>query len=188
MSSMKRPRADTRMILRSALEKSGHLKKPIDVVGDDANVSKYDGWSPVMRVLAAVHDISSTETMMPALDGFLLDRTSISHKRREVRRPVCHLLFACPPAAVKQYESKVSHATSNVLTKEKGVLIRVHSTEQFFLDYKHRLSTLFPVYMTIDVKGLCPGVLKPTVLRRALARIRHPIKGYGEYPKGPGWE
>jgi hypothetical protein len=187
MSSMKRQRADTRMLLRSALEKSGHLKTPLKAEEEDARVTKYEGWSAVMRVLAAVHDISSSETMMPALDGFLLDRTSISHRRKEVRRPVCHLLFACQAGEVRQYEGKVGRATSNVLTKEKGLMLRVHATEQFLLDHKHRLSTLFPVYLTIDIKGLCPSVLKPTVLRRALARLRHPIKGYGDYPKGPGW-
>lgn len=141
-----------------------------------------------MRVFAAVHDISQIESMIPALDGVLLDRVCISHKKKEIRRPLLHLLFGGPPESRPQFATKVKEATEDVLTAEKGVMLRVHSTQEFLYEYRRRLSTLYPVYLTIDVKGLCPSVLRPGRLQLAFARLRRPRKGYGEYPKGPGWE
>jgi hypothetical protein len=175
------------MILRDAL-KARQLAEPKDITkNQDAQVTKYGGWGDIMRVLAAVHEISSPESCLPTLQGVLLDRASISHRKRLIKRPVVHLLFDCTRVPVSYYQERVRERTQRVVTAGKGLMMRCHPTEEFLLDNRRRLSRMFPVYLTFEVRGLCPSVLKPGRLRRTLARLRHPLRGYGQYPKGPGW-
>lgn len=171
-----RRRVRVQQAIQKALEDS--RREPRELVTADEPIADYAGFPLLAELLREVEDICDPDTGESALDGFLVEKRSVQVRKRSIENPVVHLLFGGKPDHFPRFKEV---ARGMARARQIGTL--TYRTEDFLATNRKSLNAYLPIYLRVDVAELCPAVIKPGMLRRVLARFRHPIRGYGKYPR-----